>query len=164
MTIINMLLLLKGEEGAKRYFGNHNQLDRFKESSTLTFHGIKAHDSFSIMDKPSTGLIYLKRKEEKRVMYLAEIVKFCDATLERVLKEVEESSLREWIGKVIEIVMIGGMIIVVSGVIKTQMEVPTKESSAQLLECSETEGEVLDWSALGFKWTLEMKDEKLKHL
>ncbi|GJV14993.1 hypothetical protein Tco_1360316 [Tanacetum coccineum] len=48
-----------------------------------------SHDSFSIVDKPSTGLIYLNIKEEKRVMYLVEIVKFCDATLERVLKEVK---------------------------------------------------------------------------
>ncbi|GKF45729.1 hypothetical protein Tco_0135531 [Tanacetum coccineum] len=55
----------------------------------LTFPGIKAHDPYSIVDKPNTGLIYLNNKEEKRVMYLAEIVKFCDATLERVLKEVK---------------------------------------------------------------------------
>nr|GEV79286.1 hypothetical protein [Tanacetum cinerariifolium] len=56
---------------------------------TLSFHGIKAHDPYSIVDKPNTGLIYLNNKEEKRVMYLLEIVKFCDATLERVLKEVK---------------------------------------------------------------------------
>ncbi|GKC51772.1 hypothetical protein Tco_1074517 [Tanacetum coccineum] len=37
----------------------------------------------------STGLIYLNNKEEKRVMNLVEIVKFCDDTLERVLKEVK---------------------------------------------------------------------------
>ncbi|GJW31724.1 hypothetical protein Tco_0051756 [Tanacetum coccineum] len=48
-----------------------------------------SHDSYSIMDKPNAGLIYLNNKEEKRVMYLAEIVKLCDATLERVLKEVK---------------------------------------------------------------------------
>nr|GEU85341.1 hypothetical protein [Tanacetum cinerariifolium] len=40
-------------------------------------------------DKPGTGLIYLNSKEEKRVMYLAKIVKFCNATLERVLNEVK---------------------------------------------------------------------------
>nr|GEY14414.1 hypothetical protein [Tanacetum cinerariifolium] len=56
---------------------------------TLTFPGIEAHAPFSIMDKPSTGLIYLNNKKEKRVMCLAEIVKFCDATLERILKEVK---------------------------------------------------------------------------
>nr|GEV78448.1 hypothetical protein [Tanacetum cinerariifolium] len=39
--------------------------------------------------KPTTGLIYLNIKEEKRVMDLIEIVKFYDATLERVLKEVK---------------------------------------------------------------------------
>ncbi|GJY01461.1 hypothetical protein Tco_0359613 [Tanacetum coccineum] len=56
---------------------------------TLTFPGMEAHDPYSIMDKPSTSLIYLNNKEEKRVMYLTEIVKLCDATVERVLKEVK---------------------------------------------------------------------------
>ncbi|GJZ35470.1 hypothetical protein Tco_0581287 [Tanacetum coccineum] len=56
---------------------------------TLTFPGIEAHDSYSIVDKPNTGLIYLNNKNEKRVMYLVEIVKFCDATLEKVLEEVK---------------------------------------------------------------------------
>ncbi|GJS49470.1 hypothetical protein Tco_0599591 [Tanacetum coccineum] len=56
---------------------------------TLIFPGIKARDPYSIVDKPTTGLIYLNNKEEKRVMYFMEIVKFCDATLERVLKEVK---------------------------------------------------------------------------
>ncbi|GJS72279.1 hypothetical protein Tco_0705120 [Tanacetum coccineum] len=56
---------------------------------TLTFPGIEAYDPYSIVDKPSTYLIYLNSKNEKRVMYLVEIVKFCDATLERVLNEVK---------------------------------------------------------------------------
>ncbi|GJR92316.1 hypothetical protein Tco_0264490 [Tanacetum coccineum] len=55
---------------------------------TLTFHGIEEHEPYSIVDKPTMGLIYLNIKDEKRVMYLMEIVKFCDATLERVLNEV----------------------------------------------------------------------------
>ncbi|GJX30994.1 hypothetical protein Tco_0240849 [Tanacetum coccineum] len=54
---------------------------------TLTFPSIEAHESYSIVARPSTGLIYLNNKDEKRVMYLTEIVKFCDATLEKVLKE-----------------------------------------------------------------------------
>ncbi|GJX82237.1 hypothetical protein Tco_0331718 [Tanacetum coccineum] len=64
----------EGEKMAKRYFGNYS---------------IEAHDPYSIVDKPDTGLIYLNSKNEKRVMYLVEIVKFCDATLEKVLKEVK---------------------------------------------------------------------------
>nr|GEW57309.1 retrovirus-related Pol polyprotein from transposon TNT 1-94 [Tanacetum cinerariifolium] len=56
---------------------------------TLTFLGIKAYEPYLIVDKPSTGLIYLNNKDEKRVMYLVEIVKFCDAMLEKVLKEVK---------------------------------------------------------------------------
>ncbi|GKF18699.1 hypothetical protein Tco_0063617, partial [Tanacetum coccineum] len=56
---------------------------------TLTFPCIEAHEPYFIVDKPSTGLIYLNSKDEKWVMYLMEIVKFCDATLEKVLKEVK---------------------------------------------------------------------------
>ncbi|GJW96776.1 hypothetical protein Tco_0178584 [Tanacetum coccineum] len=56
---------------------------------TLTFIGIEAYDPYSIVDKPNTVLIYLNSKEEKRVMYLDEIVKFYDATLERVFKELK---------------------------------------------------------------------------
>nr|GFA46232.1 hypothetical protein [Tanacetum cinerariifolium] len=56
---------------------------------TLTFHGIGSHEPYSIIDKPTMGLIYLNNKDEKWVMYLVEIVKFCDATLEKVLKEVK---------------------------------------------------------------------------
>ncbi|GJV53546.1 hypothetical protein Tco_1449287 [Tanacetum coccineum] len=56
---------------------------------TLIFLGIEAHEPYFIIDKPSTGLIYLNSKDEKRVMYLTEIVKFCDATLEKVLNEVK---------------------------------------------------------------------------
>ncbi|GJW66578.1 hypothetical protein Tco_0121002 [Tanacetum coccineum] len=35
------------------------------------------------------GLIYLNNQDEKRVMYLIKIVKFCNATLENVLNEVK---------------------------------------------------------------------------
>ncbi|GJT46446.1 hypothetical protein Tco_0955161 [Tanacetum coccineum] len=56
---------------------------------TLIFPGIKVRDPYSIVDKPTTGLIYLNSKNEKRIMNLVDIAKFCDATLERVLKEVK---------------------------------------------------------------------------
>ncbi|GKB09453.1 hypothetical protein Tco_0837765 [Tanacetum coccineum] len=56
---------------------------------TLTFPGIEAYEPYSIVDKLNKGLIYLNNKDEKRVMYLVEIVKFCNATLEKVLKEVK---------------------------------------------------------------------------
>ncbi|GJX05153.1 hypothetical protein Tco_0622748 [Tanacetum coccineum] len=56
---------------------------------TLMFPGIEAHEPYIIVDKPSTGLICLNNKDKKWVMYLTEIVKFCDATLEKVLKEVK---------------------------------------------------------------------------
>ncbi|GJT56135.1 hypothetical protein Tco_0991189 [Tanacetum coccineum] len=56
---------------------------------TLTFSSIEAYKPYSIVDKPNIGLIYLNNKDEKWVMYLVEIVKFCDATLEKVFKEVK---------------------------------------------------------------------------
>ncbi|GJW19839.1 retrovirus-related pol polyprotein from transposon TNT 1-94 [Tanacetum coccineum] len=56
---------------------------------TLTFPDIEAHEPYSIVNKPTTGLIYLNNKDEKQVMYLVEIVKFCVATLEKVLKELK---------------------------------------------------------------------------
>ncbi|GKC13306.1 hypothetical protein Tco_1010088, partial [Tanacetum coccineum] len=56
---------------------------------TLTFPGIEEYEPYSIVNKPTMGLIYLNNKDEKRVMYLVEIVKFYDATLENVLKEVK---------------------------------------------------------------------------
>ncbi|GKA52304.1 hypothetical protein Tco_0745500, partial [Tanacetum coccineum] len=55
----------------------------------LIFPSIEAHDLYLIVDKPNTCLIYLNSKDEKRVMYLVEIVKFCDATLKRVLNKVK---------------------------------------------------------------------------
>ncbi|GJS57913.1 putative reverse transcriptase domain-containing protein [Tanacetum coccineum] len=56
---------------------------------TLTFHGIEEHALYIIVDEPQMRLIYLNSKYEKRVMHLEEIVKFCDATLEKVLNEVK---------------------------------------------------------------------------
>ncbi|GJS62186.1 hypothetical protein Tco_0656970, partial [Tanacetum coccineum] len=56
---------------------------------TLIFLGIEECDPFSIVDKPTIGLIYLNSKNEKRFMDLKELSKFCDATLEKVLNEVK---------------------------------------------------------------------------
>ncbi|GJR40640.1 hypothetical protein Tco_1216324, partial [Tanacetum coccineum] len=58
---------------------------------TLTFLGIEEHAPYTIVDEPQMGLIYLNNKDEKRVMYLEEIAKFYDATLEKVLNEVPET-------------------------------------------------------------------------
>ncbi|GJW94111.1 hypothetical protein Tco_0173783 [Tanacetum coccineum] len=56
---------------------------------TLIFPGIEECDPFSIVDKQTTGLIYLNSKNEKRFMDSEELLKFCDATLEKVLNEVK---------------------------------------------------------------------------
>ncbi|GJZ38862.1 hypothetical protein Tco_0585425 [Tanacetum coccineum] len=66
-----------------------NQIKINLTAPTLIYPGIEACNPYSIIDKQTTGLIYLNNKEEKRVMNLVEIVKFCDDTLERVLKEVK---------------------------------------------------------------------------
>ncbi|GJZ04930.1 hypothetical protein Tco_0538205 [Tanacetum coccineum] len=50
---------------------------------------LQACDPFSIVNKSTTGLIYLNIKNEKIFMDLEELLKFCDATLEKVLKEVK---------------------------------------------------------------------------
>ncbi|GJS54182.1 hypothetical protein Tco_0627544 [Tanacetum coccineum] len=63
--------------------------DQLNRTNIDILSGIEAHDPYSIVDKPNTGLIYLNNKKEKRVMYLVEIVKLCDTTLKRVLKEVK---------------------------------------------------------------------------
>ncbi|GJU49587.1 hypothetical protein Tco_1219142 [Tanacetum coccineum] len=55
----------------------------------LIFPGIEECNLFSIVDKLTTGLIYLNNKNEKRFMDLQELSKFCDATLEKMLKEVK---------------------------------------------------------------------------
>ncbi|GJS47302.1 hypothetical protein Tco_0597423 [Tanacetum coccineum] len=91
----------KARDNPDNYFSNHRitevlaiesyQIKVNLTTPTLTFPGIEAHEPYSIVDKPTTGLIYLNSKDEKRVMYLVEIMKFCDATLEKVLKEVKHN-------------------------------------------------------------------------
>nr|GEU31821.1 hypothetical protein [Tanacetum cinerariifolium] len=56
---------------------------------TLILPGIEECDPYYIVDKPTTGLIHFYKKNEKRVLDLIDIPKFCNATLERVLKEVK---------------------------------------------------------------------------
>ncbi|GKB97373.1 hypothetical protein Tco_0983510 [Tanacetum coccineum] len=52
----------------------------------ISFPGIEKHRMFSIIHEPVYGIIYKNSKKEKRVMRHSEIHKFCDATLNRVLK------------------------------------------------------------------------------
>ncbi|GKB01114.1 hypothetical protein Tco_0829158 [Tanacetum coccineum] len=51
------------------------------------------HVPYIIVDEPQMGLICLNSKDEKRVMYLEELVKFCDATLEKVLNEIANAEI-----------------------------------------------------------------------
>ncbi|GJX13371.1 hypothetical protein Tco_0205129 [Tanacetum coccineum] len=53
---------------------------------TMTFPGVEDHEMFSIIYEPVHGIIYKNSKKEKRVMRHSEIHKFCDATLNRMLK------------------------------------------------------------------------------
>ncbi|GJW79819.1 ribonuclease H-like domain-containing protein [Tanacetum coccineum] len=78
----------KGESFSKKYASQPVETINLT-APTLTFPDIKACDPFSIVDKPTTCLIYLNNKNEKRFMDLEELSKFCDDTLEKVLKEVK---------------------------------------------------------------------------
>ncbi|GJU12002.1 hypothetical protein Tco_1134398 [Tanacetum coccineum] len=72
------------------YYLCQNKKVNYRENklySLMTF--IRTRDPYSIVDTTTTGLIYLNSKSEKRIMNLVEIAKFCDAALERVLKEVK---------------------------------------------------------------------------
>ncbi|GJY38528.1 hypothetical protein Tco_0424892 [Tanacetum coccineum] len=57
---------------------------------TITFLGIEEYNVFDITFKPICGMIYENNKKEKRVMVQKKIHKFCDATLKRVLEELEK--------------------------------------------------------------------------
>ncbi|GKB10256.1 hypothetical protein Tco_0844179 [Tanacetum coccineum] len=53
---------------------------------TISFPGVEKHIMFSMIYEPVHRIIYKNSKKEKRVMRHSEIHKFCDATLNRVLK------------------------------------------------------------------------------
>ncbi|GJS09876.1 hypothetical protein Tco_0366672 [Tanacetum coccineum] len=55
---------------------------------TIAFLGIEENEMFSIIYEPVHGIIYKNSKKEKRVMRHSEIHKFCDATLNKVLKSL----------------------------------------------------------------------------
>ncbi|GJV09653.1 hypothetical protein Tco_1351194 [Tanacetum coccineum] len=80
----------------KLTFAKTNQNDQRRNAKTGQS---CAHDPYTIVDKPNTSLMYLNSKDEKQVMYLVEIVKFCDATLEKVLKEVKLGIFQNEFGK-----------------------------------------------------------------
>ncbi|GJZ42570.1 hypothetical protein Tco_0589825 [Tanacetum coccineum] len=55
---------------------------------TLTILGIEKLALYFVVTEPSVGIVYVKSEKKRRIMSLTEISKFCDATLERVRKEV----------------------------------------------------------------------------
>ncbi|GJW02749.1 hypothetical protein Tco_1561605 [Tanacetum coccineum] len=90
----DLFSLKNGNTEEKKYILSPHKIhsERFLEADLeekMNRWGIEAQEPYSIIDKPTTGLIYLNNKDEKWVMYLVEILKFCDATLEKVLKEVK---------------------------------------------------------------------------
>ncbi|GJV78100.1 hypothetical protein Tco_1509684 [Tanacetum coccineum] len=58
-----------------------------------TFQGIKKEKLMTITFEPVVGLIYENSKKEKRVMVIKEILKFCYATLKRVLEKVKKFNM-----------------------------------------------------------------------
>ncbi|GJZ91011.1 hypothetical protein Tco_0662938 [Tanacetum coccineum] len=76
-------LCLNGKLGIESYQTKVNLT-----APTLTIHGIEKLNLYSIVDEPFVGIIYENNKKERRIMNLTKLPKFCDATLEKVLKEV----------------------------------------------------------------------------
>ncbi|GJY17302.1 hypothetical protein Tco_0388793, partial [Tanacetum coccineum] len=70
--------------GIKSYQKKINRI-----APTLTVYGIDELNTYYVFDVPFVGIVYLNNKEEKRIMGLTKILKFYDATLEKVLKEVK---------------------------------------------------------------------------
>ncbi|GJY48983.1 elongation factor 2-like protein [Tanacetum coccineum] len=60
---------------------------------TLTFQGIEEEKLLTITSEPVVGLIYETSKQEKRVIDIKEIPKFCYAALKRVLEKVKKFNL-----------------------------------------------------------------------
>nr|GEY77856.1 hypothetical protein [Tanacetum cinerariifolium] len=92
MNIKEMMLLQRGRKERVHDFKLGKESYQIKinlTTVTLIFPDIDACNPYSIIDEPTTGLIYLNINGEKRVMHLIDITKFCDATLENVLKEVK---------------------------------------------------------------------------
>nr|GEW38921.1 retrovirus-related Pol polyprotein from transposon TNT 1-94 [Tanacetum cinerariifolium] len=82
------LLIMNGKE---RVHDFQLRIESYQQKVNLTaptiyFLEIKKHEMFSIIYEPLHGIIYKNSKKEKRVMRHSEIHKFCDATLNRVLK------------------------------------------------------------------------------
>ncbi|GJZ63743.1 hypothetical protein Tco_0620164 [Tanacetum coccineum] len=90
------LLIMNGKLGIESYQQKVNLT-----APTMSFPGVEKHKMFSIIYEPMHGIIYKNSKKEKRVMRHSEIHKFCDATLNRVLEEIElrlkhPNQMRRW--------------------------------------------------------------------
>ncbi|GJR45002.1 hypothetical protein Tco_1313105 [Tanacetum coccineum] len=75
------LLIMNGKLGVESYQQKVNLT-----TPTIFFPRIEKHKMFSIIHEPVYGIIYKNSKKEKRVMRHSEVHKFCDATLNKVLK------------------------------------------------------------------------------
>ncbi|GJR58191.1 hypothetical protein Tco_1500353 [Tanacetum coccineum] len=75
------LLIMNGKLGVESYQQKVNLI-----APTISFSGVEKHKMFSIIYEPVYGIIYKNSKKEKKVTRHSEIHKFCDATLNRVLK------------------------------------------------------------------------------
>ncbi|GJU36802.1 hypothetical protein Tco_1185156 [Tanacetum coccineum] len=75
------LLIMNGKLGVESYQQKVNLT-----APSISFPGIENHKMFSIIREPVYGIIYKNSKKEKRVMRHSEVHKFCDVTLNRVIK------------------------------------------------------------------------------
>ncbi|GJZ27065.1 hypothetical protein Tco_0571318 [Tanacetum coccineum] len=81
----------KARDNPEDYFSNHRitEVVRINTDQPHSLNFTEQIIAIREKDKPDSFSKADFNKDEKRVMYLEEIVKFCDATLEKVLKEVK---------------------------------------------------------------------------
>nr|GEY64637.1 hypothetical protein [Tanacetum cinerariifolium] len=94
----DLFFLKYGNTKEKMYVLSLHKIKINLTAPTLIFPGIEKCNPFSIVDKPSTGLIYLNNKNEKRFMDLEDLSKFCDATLEKRFNAYKTSRAYEKMG------------------------------------------------------------------
>nr|GEW16111.1 hypothetical protein [Tanacetum cinerariifolium] len=67
-----------------------SQIKNNLTAPTSVILSIEELEPYTIINDLSIGIVYENSKKERRVMNIDELPKFCDATLSKVLKKVEE--------------------------------------------------------------------------
>ncbi|GJY88687.1 hypothetical protein Tco_0503315 [Tanacetum coccineum] len=81
----DLFYLKNGKTETKNY-----QIKINLTAPTFFIPGIEAIEHDTIITGPFIGIVYENSKKERRVMNIHELQKFCDATLNRILKRIEK--------------------------------------------------------------------------